>query len=657
MNVAAPVSVSTGVRRVVTSLALGSLLLLACCASASAAIRFAAPGGTGADPCADPQHPCSLFTASQRKAPDTTIGPGDEVVVAPGEYSTAAGDMGPNGAIDLAEGITMHGEVGQPRPVIDFGTTGSQLIVGLGDTISHLELRGENTHLKNPLFVVGGTVEDVIARSPVPDFVCNIIAGTLRNTVCLSSGPGAVAIGDAFVSSRGLPLTVQLRNVTAVATGAGSVGLRYTVLGAGTPPTFELDGSAVIARGVENDVVAESQSFTPATPGSGANVKIQLDHSDYAKARATSEVGGTATISPTGPGTTNITDVPLLASDGYHERPGSPTIDKGAADSLSSAVDIDGAPRRIGLAPDIGADEFGQPSSTTVHCTPSSLPVGASSSCEVTVRHPAAPGTPLAGIVDFLSDPAGRFAATSCELETSEAESSCKVSLTALQAGIGNITASYRGNLFFAPSQAEATLTALAHATHTTLSCAPSDLALGGSGASCTASVADVSAFAATPTGKVKFSSDGPGAFADGGVCTLTGANGMASCRLSFAPHAAGPGIQGLAASYSGDPTHESSSGTSMVRILVGSKSATPNTILKRKPRRKTARRRTVFVFASDQAGAAFQCKLDKKPLRPCRSPFKTRVKPGRHTFLVQAVSPQGVADPTPARFRWRVIR
>jgi hypothetical protein len=657
MNLFASARVSTAMRRVVTSLALGSLLLLACCASASAAIRFAAPGGAGADPCADPQHPCSLFTASQREVPGTTIGVGDEVVVAPGEYSTAAGDMGPNGSIELPEGVTMHGEVGQPRPVIDFGTTGSQLTVGLRDTISHLELRGEATQLKNPLFVVGGTVEDVIARSSGSDFVCNIIAGTLRNTVCLSSGPGAAAIGDGFVSSRGLPLTVQLRNVTAVATGTGSAGLRYTVLGSDTPPTFELDGKGVIAHGVQDDVFAEAGSLTPAKPGSGAIVKFQLDHSDYANPRVRSQAGGTATISPTGPGTTNITNEPLLANDGYHERPGSPTIDKGATDSLSSAVDIDGDPRKIGLAPDIGADEFGKPSSTTVHCTPSSLPLGAPSSCEVTVRHPAAPETPLTGFVDFLSDPAGRFAPTSCELETSAAESSCKVSLTPLQAGISGVTASYRGTPFFAPSQAEATLTVLAHATHTTLLCTPSDLALGGSGASCTATVADVSTFAATPTGKVKLSSDGPGSFADGGACTLTGANGMASCSLTYVPRAAGPGIQRLAASYSGDPSHEASDGTSMVRILTGSKSTTPNTTLKRRPRKKTARRRAVFVFASDQAGSAFQCKLDRKPFKACRSPFKARVKPGKHTFLVQAVSPQGVADPTPARFRWRVIR
>lgn len=63
--------------------------------SASAAVRYAAPGGTGADPCVDPAKPCSLYVAGSLSAPSTTLTSGDVVEAAPGTYSEAAGDLGP----------------------------------------------------------------------------------------------------------------------------------------------------------------------------------------------------------------------------------------------------------------------------------------------------------------------------------------------------------------------------------------------------------------------------------------------------------------------------------------------------------------------------------------------------------------------------------
>jgi hypothetical protein len=40
-----------------------------------------------------------------------------------------------------------------------------------------------------------------------------------------------------------------------------------------------------------------------------------------------------------------------------------------------------------------------------------------------------------------------------------------------------------------------------------------------------------------------------------------------------------------------------------------------------------------------------------------CSSPFKKKVKPGRHTLRVRATDPAGNADPTPAKVKWRVRR
>jgi streptogramin lyase len=84
------------------------------------------------------------------------------------------------------------------------------------------------------------------------------------------------------------------------------------------------------------------------------------------------------------------------------------------------------------------------------------------------------------------------------------------------------------------------------------------------------------------------------------------------------------------------------------------------------KTKRKRARLR--FVFNSPSKGAKFECALLKlkkrkkgkpapKPrFKPCKSPKRYRLKPGRYRFLVRAVL-NGVPDPTPAKRTFRVVR
>ncbi len=82
-----------------------------------------------------------------------------------------------------------------------------------------------------------------------------------------------------------------------------------------------------------------------------------------------------------------------------------------------------------------------------------------------------------------------------------------------------------------------------------------------------------------------------------------------------------------------------------------------PQTWLGKHPRKRTTKRLAKFTFGTDEAGSSFECKLDRKPFKPCRSPFKHKVKIGRHLFKVRAVNTDGVPDLTPAKFRWRVLR
>ena len=65
--------------------------------------------------------------------------------------------------------------------------------------------------------------------------------------------------------------------------------------------------------------------------------------------------------------------------------------------------------------------------------------------------------------------------------------------------------------------------------------------------------------------------------------------------------------------------------------------------------------RRVVFAFASSEAGSRFRCRLDRRPYRACVSPRAYRVGLGRHTFRAFAIDAAGNADPSPARFEFRL--
>jgi hypothetical protein len=82
-----------------------------------------------------------------------------------------------------------------------------------------------------------------------------------------------------------------------------------------------------------------------------------------------------------------------------------------------------------------------------------------------------------------------------------------------------------------------------------------------------------------------------------------------------------------------------------------------PQTSFRRKPPKRTSDRTPTFRFASDERGSAFQCKVDRKPYRRCRSPFTTsRLALGRHTFRVRARDATGLLDPSPATYAFRVV-
>jgi hypothetical protein len=82
-----------------------------------------------------------------------------------------------------------------------------------------------------------------------------------------------------------------------------------------------------------------------------------------------------------------------------------------------------------------------------------------------------------------------------------------------------------------------------------------------------------------------------------------------------------------------------------------------PATTITKHPTKKTGNRKAKFRFVSDPAdGATFECKLDKRQFRPCDSPYKKKVHPGKHRFKVRSAV-DAVTEPTPAKFKWKVLR
>ena len=80
-----------------------------------------------------------------------------------------------------------------------------------------------------------------------------------------------------------------------------------------------------------------------------------------------------------------------------------------------------------------------------------------------------------------------------------------------------------------------------------------------------------------------------------------------------------------------------------------------PQTRITKHPPKKGDKKKAKFKFTADEE-ATFECKLDKKGFKPCDSPYKKKVRRGKHKFKVR-VTVEGVSDPTPAKFKWKVLR
>jgi hypothetical protein len=161
----------------------------------------------------------------------------------------------------------------------------------------------------------------------------------IRDSVAHVVGSGTAGIQSASPS-------LELRNVTVVAAGPSSQGIRALDQGSGTAPAV-ITARNVIARGESSDV----RVYSIGSFGAVADMAF----SNY---RGSVVTGDGATVVDSGH---NQSSAPLFADErlgDYHQLAGSPTIDAGTDDALNGATDFDGEARWLGAAPDIGADEL-----------------------------------------------------------------------------------------------------------------------------------------------------------------------------------------------------------------------------------------------------------------------------------------------------------
>jgi hypothetical protein len=300
-------------------------------AAAQAAQRYAAPAGSGGEPCVQAA-PCSLRDAL------TKAKEGDEVIVTSGSYTV------PEGFSTEGNNVSIHGDPGGPMPTIS-ATLPYPAVSVTGSVVSYLEFI-DTAEEGAALFCIGSRVERVraIGIGKNAQGLSQSSGCTVRDSVVLASGEGATALHTVGVSGE----TNVTRNVTAIAHGPDSVGISALNIDPDKGGVSSLDLKNSIAQGERVDLLARN--------GFVGSDEIVVSHSNFDRA----EGEGTGQVIDAG---ANQTAQPLFvdaAKGDYREAAGSPTIDAGIVDQLG-ALDFAGNPRVLGPAPDIGAYETAGP--------------------------------------------------------------------------------------------------------------------------------------------------------------------------------------------------------------------------------------------------------------------------------------------------------
>ena len=310
--------------------------------ASAATDRYASPTATVASPCTQAQ-PCDIVDAINGS---TT---GDNVTIEPGTYGSPT-PINTN-LTDAGQPLDIHGEAGQPRPVI-ITTAAYGFNLNGGSTLSDVQIddSGNNT---DSIYVASTptTISDVIAENSGEGGIACYPDGTLSNSLCWANGLDGIA-GTAIVMSS---VEASFDNDTLVSSGPGGDAV-YAYPEGATTMTLNLENT--IARGANEDIYASAPP--------GATADVNASHSNFA---SVDNAGGGGTINlPTAGSATNQMATPQFVDviDGnFHELAGSPTIGAGVDSASNGSTDLDGNPREIRGETDIGAYEFVPPPACT----------------------------------------------------------------------------------------------------------------------------------------------------------------------------------------------------------------------------------------------------------------------------------------------------
>jgi hypothetical protein len=312
---------------------IASVVFLVLAPAAYAGQRYAAPTGTGTE-CTQ-EKPCELAEAvGGAKA-------GDEVIITSGTYEAKSPIFAPP-----VTNVQIHGDPSGPKPKINAAFVGPVFSLNqTGDSLTYVDIENSANNGTGAI-CFGARLERISARIvgasatgayALPECV-------IRNSLFRVEGGGSIGIRGVGLTP---PASAALQNVTAIASGSASTGVsaEYNEPVEGS---YTLDLLNSIAQGGEQDLKAIA-----GTKGDG---NIAVSHSNF----DTSKAEGEAKVIDGGG---NQTTQPLFVdaeNRNYHEAAGSPTIDAGIAGELGP-FDLDGNPRILGSAPDMGAFETSNP--------------------------------------------------------------------------------------------------------------------------------------------------------------------------------------------------------------------------------------------------------------------------------------------------------
>ena len=331
--------------RMMATATLGAAMLAAT-APAAQATRYAAPAGTGSDPCTFAQ-PCDLATAIG----GATVGDKTVRLFGGGYPAIAATITMPTSGVDIAA------EPGTGRPVINV-PAGTQLRIISSSRLADVDVVAA-TGVSEPIFAADGAT--VVERVRVTGNANGAMLktgstgapSTVRDVLVINAGSGSSSRGIAM-ECNGCSTTGNVINATVITKDAAAIAA--VAAGAAGTKTSTLNVFNTIATSVTAaDIVA-----TGATDHAVVNVL----HSAYDNAAA----NPTGVVDDLGG---QVVDPPLFtdaAGGDYSSAPGSSVIDAGVDPGTPalSTTDLFGRPRALGTAVDIGAIEApGAPIATT----------------------------------------------------------------------------------------------------------------------------------------------------------------------------------------------------------------------------------------------------------------------------------------------------